>query len=135
MLVVVGGRDDTARGEELRRAWGPRARNLAGELSPYGSAEVLRQCVAYVGNDTGAMHLAGMVGTPCVALFSARDYPGQWEPYGDGHEVLRHETDCAGCMLDVCPYNNKCLNLITVDEAMVSLKRLVVSGNRKTGRS
>lgn len=129
-LLVVGGRDDAARGEELCRAWGPRATNLAGVLSPYGSAEILRQSIAYVGNDTGAMHLAGMVGTPCVALFSARDYPGQWEPYGPGHEILRRETDCANCMLDVCPYENKCLGLITVDEVMQSLRPLVARRER-----
>jgi len=127
MLLVVGGRDDVARGEELCSVWGPRARNLAGELSPYGSAEVLRQCVAYVGNDTGAMHLAGMVGTPCVALFSARDYPGQWEPYGTGHIVLRHETECAGCMRIDCPYENKCLNLITVDEAEKAVNSIIMT--------
>jgi heptosyltransferase-3 len=125
MLLVVGGRDDVARGKELCSAWGPRARNLAGELSPYGSAEVLRQCIAYVGNDTGAMHLAGMVGTPCVALFSARDYPGQWEPYGKGHVVLRHETECAGCMRTDCPYENKCLNLISVDEAEKAVNSVI----------
>ncbi len=134
VLLVVGGRDDAERGEALCRAWGSRAHNLAGELSPYGSAEVLRQCVAYLGNDTGAMHLAGMAGTPCAALFSARDYPGQWEPYGAGHMILRHETDCAGCMLDACPHNNKCLTLITVDEVMPSLKRLIVSDNQLAGR-
>ncbi len=135
VLLVVGGRDDTARGAALCRTWGERARNLAGELSLYGSAEVLRQCIAYFGNDTGVMHLAGMAGTPCVAFFSARDYPGQWEPYGVGHMILRHETDCAGCMLDACPHNNKCLTFITVDEVMISLKRLIVSDNQLAGRS
>ena len=127
MLLVVGGRDDVARGEELCRVWGPRARNLAGKLSPYGSAEVLRQCIAYVGNDTGAMHLAGMVGPPCVALFSARDYPGQWEPYGTGHIVLRHETECAGCMRTDCPYENKCLNLISVNEVEKAVNSVIMT--------
>lgn len=125
MLLVVGGRDDTARGEDLCRAWGPRARNLAGELSPYGSAEVLRQCIAYIGNDTGAMHLAAMVGTPCVALFSARDYPGQWEPYGTNHTILRLDTDCAGCMFEVCPYANKCLGLITIENVIEAVDCLM----------
>lgn len=117
-LLLVGGKEDAALGDELCAAWGQRSRNLAGRLSVYGSAAVLQQCLAYVGNDTGVMHLAGMAGTPCVALFSARDYPGQWEPYGEGHVILRHETECAGCLQTLCPYENKCLNLISVDEAM-----------------
>jgi ADP-heptose:LPS heptosyltransferase len=117
-LLVVGGKEDAALGEELCIAWGQRSHNLAGRLSVYGSAAVLQRCSAYVGNDAGAMHLAGMAGIPCVALFSARDYPGQWEPYGEGHVILRHETECAGCLRTVCPYENKCLDLISVDEAM-----------------
>ncbi len=127
-LVVVGGIEDSDLGHELCRQWGERAHNLAGQLTPYASAAVLQHCVAYVGNDTGAMHLAGMVGTPCVALFSARDYPGQWEPYGRGHVVLRHETDCAGCMLEICPYENKCLALIARDEVIVALESIVDAG-------
>lgn len=116
-LIVVGGKEDAVLGQELTAAWGKRSHNLAGRLSVYGTAAVLQRCVAYLGNDAGAMHLAGMAGIPCVALFSARDYPGQWEPYGSGHVILRHETDCAGCMRSICPYENKCLYLISTDEA------------------
>ncbi len=131
-LVIVGGADDTALGEQLCLEWRTRSHNVAGRLSAYGSAEVLRRCVAYVGNDTGAMHLAGMVGTPCVALFSARDYPGQWEPYGQGHVVLRHEVECAGCMLEVCPYQNKCLALIETEEAFMALESVIASRRAST---
>jgi len=126
-LVVVGGVDDSAAGQDLCLKWGARTHSVAGQLTPYGSAELLRRCVAYVGNDTGAMHLAGMVDTPCVALFSARDYPGQWEPFGRGHVILRHEVECAGCMLEVCPYQNKCLASIETNEAFDALESLIAS--------
>lgn len=115
-LLVVGGNEDASVGEELCAAWGRQSLNLAGRLSIYGTAAVLQRCLAYVGNDSGAMHLAGVAGIPCIGLFSARDCPGQWEPQGQGHVILRHETECAGCLLMVCPYNNKCLDLISVDE-------------------
>jgi ADP-heptose:LPS heptosyltransferase len=124
-FLVVGGKEDAVLGEELTAAWGKRSHNLAGRLSVYGTAAALQRCVAYLGNDAGAMHLAGMAGVPCVALFSARDYPGQWEPYGAGHVILRHETDCAGCMRSICPYDNKCLNLISTDEADRAVTRVV----------
>ena len=124
-LLVVGGKEDAVLGEELSAAWGKRAHNFAGRLSVYGTAAALQRCVAYLGNDAGAMHLAAMAGIPCVAFFSARDYPGQWEPYGTGHVVLRHETDCAGCMLMICPYDNKCLKLISTDEAERAVRSIV----------
>jgi hypothetical protein len=35
--------------------------------------------------------------------------------------VLRHETDCAGCMLEVCSARaNECLRLIVVDEVLAA---------------
>jgi heptosyltransferase-3 len=124
-LVIVGGKEDMKLGEELCRKWGRRTHNLAGKLSIYGSAAVLEKCLMYVGNDTGAMHLGAMVGLPSVTIFSARDYPGRWEPFGEGHIVLRHETDCAGCMLETCPEQNKCLNSIAVETILTPIVDLI----------
>ena len=127
-LLILGGAEDYELGSKLIAAWGQNSTNLAGKLSIFGSAAVLEQCDIYIGNDTGTMHLAAMVATPCIAIFSARDYPGLWEPYGDGHVVIRKDVECAGCMLEVCSkMKNKCLNLIDVQEVlMAALKKLPV---------
>jgi ADP-heptose:LPS heptosyltransferase len=117
-IVILGGPEDRAVGDQLQQAWGARAANLCGLLSILGSAAVLARCTAYVGNDTGAMHLAGLVGTRCVALFSARDVPGKWVPLGTRHHVLRKTVPCAGCMLEVCDKNNLCLTKISIDEVV-----------------
>ena len=123
---MLGGCEDAVLGDALCRAWGERSHNFAGVFSVYESAALLERCCGYLGNDTGTMHLAAMVGTPCVGLFSARDYPGQWEPYGQGHTVLRHETDCAGCMLEVChERDNECLQRISVDEVFGAVRQLL----------
>lgn len=127
-LIVLGGREDSALGDALCRDWGERSHNFAGAFSVCESAAALKRCCGYLGNDTGTMHLAAMVGVPCVALFSARDYPGQWEPYGHGHVVLRHETDCAGCMLEVCSErDNECLRRINIDEVFKAISPLIGS--------
>ena len=125
-FVVLGGKEDMAIGQALCAQWGKGSHNLAGELSLQGSAAVLERCLAYVGNDTGTMHLAAMTGIPCVAIFSARDFPGRWDPYGDSHVVLRHETACAGCLLEVCEqYDNMCLKGISVEDAFRATKKLL----------
>jgi asparagine synthase (glutamine-hydrolysing) len=121
-LLILGGPEDAALGVQLSTAWEGRAKNLAGKLSIAGSAALLERCTLYVGNDTGTMHLAAMVGVACVAIFSARDYPGIWEPYGQHHIVLRKEIDCAGCMLEVCrKRRNECLKMISVDEVFQAI--------------
>ncbi len=132
-LIILGGKEDAIMGDELRTRWGTRAHNFAGKLSIYGSAAALECCTAYVGNDTGTMHLAGIVGKPCVALFSAADYPGIWEPFGDNHIFLRHETECAGCMLQVCNSNNKCMNLISVEEVYNAVSKVINNSVRNNG--
>jgi len=117
-LIVVGGPEDRALGDDLCKRWGPRSLNLAGSVSVFGSAAALSRCAAYVGNDSGAMHLAGFVGVPCVAIFSARDVPGKWVPYGNNHRILRRHTDCAGCMLEVCDRSNLCLTKIQTEAVL-----------------
>ncbi len=125
-LVILGGNEDQALGNELCSKWGKRCHNLAGKLSIYGSAAVLENCNAYVGNDTGTMHLAAMVGTPCVAIFSARDCPGKWEPYGTNNIILRHEIECAGCMLENCvAHQMACLKHISVDRVFSSVVKVI----------
>ncbi|MDA8430344.1 MAG: glycosyltransferase family 9 protein [Geobacteraceae bacterium] len=122
-LIVLGGKEDEDAGNTLCAGWGERAHNLAGQLSIYGSASLLEHCQLYVGNDTGTMHLAAMVGVPCVAIFSARDYPGKWEPFGRNHAILRHEAECSGCMLEVCDKFNECIKNVSV----MSVKQQVIS--------
>lgn len=122
MLVVIGGNEDAELGDLLCSSWGNRSLNLAGKLSIFGSAAVLKQCSTYIGNDSGAMHLAALVGTPCVAIFSARDTPGKWDPYGDNHQVLRQEIDCAGCMVEICNRGNECLERVSVKLVMDAVR-------------
>ena len=125
-LLLLGGREDIECSGELWRGMEGRIHNLMGKLSIYGSAAVLKKCIAYVGNDTGTMHLAAMVGTPCVAIFSARDYPGKWDPYGKGHVVLRNDVECSGCMLEECRENSsKCLEMIAEEEVFSVLSGLL----------
>ena len=124
-LIILGGKEDSSVGEYLSNVWGGRSYNLAGKLSIYGSATLLAESLLYVGNDTGTMHLAAMAGAPCLALFSARDYPGKWWPYGNQHRVLRHAVECEGCMSQVCTRDNKCLKDIVPEDVFEVAKKML----------
>ncbi len=113
--VIVGGPEDRRAGSVLLERWGT-GLCAAGDLSVRESAALMSEARLYLGNDTGVMHLAAAVGTPCVAVFSARDWPGKWEPYGPGHRVMRHEVPCAGCRLEVCDKGLICLTNISADD-------------------
>lgn len=99
--VIFGGREDQAAGEQLIAAWG-RGYMAAGALGVRPSASAIARCKLYLGNDTGTMHMAASAGVRCVAVFSSRDFPGLWHPYGPGHATFRTPIDCEGCMLEAC---------------------------------
>lgn len=99
--------------------------NGAGELSIRGSAAVFEHCNLYLGNDTGTMHLAASASVRCVALFSARDWPGRWYPYGKGHAVHRFVVPCEGCMLEVCDRGNLCLTSIDATAVTASASKIL----------
>jgi heptosyltransferase III len=101
--------------------------NLCGLLTPRESAAVLSRSCVFIGHDSGPMHLAAAVQTPCVAIFSARNKPRVWFPYGSRHRVLYHQTDCWGCNLETCIVEKKkCMTSIGVDEVLAQVR--VVTG-------
>jgi lipopolysaccharide heptosyltransferase I len=81
--------------------WGPGEEELAREveagclgsatLAPAGDlldlAALISRASAFVGNDTGPMHLAWAVGTPVVGLFGPTD-PALNAPPGEAHKIL-----------------------------------------------
>lgn len=124
-IVVVGGPDEAEAGRAIVAALpAGRAVVAAGRTSVLESAALLRRCVLYVGNDTGAMHLAAAVGTPCVAIFAAREPAASWHPYGPGHVVLRRDdVPCAPCFLSECTVERlRCLTAIDVDEVLAACR-------------
>jgi ADP-heptose:LPS heptosyltransferase len=132
-VILLGGLDDFRLGEQITRTLGAKVVNLAGRLTVLESAEFLRRCILYVGNDTGVMHLAAAVGIPCVAIFSTRDHPGLWDPYGRNHVVLRKEPPCAGCLLEVCvDHDTTCLKQIGTDEVLEAVQSILAMKRSKT---
>ena len=134
-LVLLGAGDESDASEFAAAGWreaadadtrpGPVV-NLCGKLMPRESAAVLARAVVFVGHDSGPMHLAAAVQTPCVAIFAARNKPRVWFPYGVGHRVIYHRVDCWGCGLDTCiAEKKKCLTSVTVDEVATQVRELL----------
>jgi len=121
-LVIFGGENDFKSGEYLREGFEKRSINLCGKTNIIESAAAISKCVLFVGNDSGPLHLAASMGIPCVGIYSARDNPGRWEPYGNNHIVLRENVECEGCFLEECIVNKmKCLYMITAEEVFLAV--------------
>ncbi|HTW88977.1 MAG TPA: glycosyltransferase family 9 protein [Candidatus Binataceae bacterium] len=118
-LVFLGGpaeREQCSRLESQLEAGS--AINLAGRCSLPESCAVLARCALLICNDSGVQHLAAAMGTTCLSLFAARDLGLRWRPYGPQHVIIRKWVPCHTCLLEVCPYDNRCIGLIRVDEVI-----------------
>lgn len=123
--VIFGGPSDRAVGETLIAQWG-RGISASGHLNIREGIAAMRHCAFYLGNDTGVLHMAVAAGLRCVGLYSARDYPGWWYPYGEKHVVFRKWVACEGCRLLECRKNQmKCLKLIEEEEVYQACKKIL----------
>lgn len=122
-LLLLGSAEERALSARVAEGWPGPVVNLCGDLSPRESAAALRRASRFLGQDSGPMHLAAAMGLPCVAIFSARDRPGVWFPYGEAHRVLYHDLPCANCKLEVCEAKAKaCITSITVEEVAAAFR-------------
>ena len=125
-FVIEGWRERASSGPAGEYKRGP-VLNLCGQLTPRESTAVYRRAQVYLGHDSGPMHLAAAVQTPCVAIFSARQAAGIWFPlgpgFGIGHRVIYHPVDCRGCGLETCIVERKkCILSITVEEVLAEVR-------------
>jgi ADP-heptose:LPS heptosyltransferase len=82
-------------------------------------ADLYQSAGGYVGNDSGASHLAAFMGLPTVVIFGPTD-PVRWKPNGPSVEIVRPELACLPCFeIDAsnCP-EPKCLD-DTIPQAVI----------------
>jgi ADP-heptose:LPS heptosyltransferase len=120
-LIIMGGPEDERLGDFLVKAWGSKSVNFAGRASLLQSAEVMRRCKLFVGNDSGPSHLAAAMGIPVVTIFSSFVFPDLWRPWGPKSRIIRHSVPCEFCFTEngKCPKGtNLCLDKISVNEVL-----------------
>lgn len=131
--VLFGAAGDRDAGREIESSLPPDVRlvNLIGRTDLRLLAGAVHQCSAFVSNDSGAMHLAGALGVPLVAIFGPTDdrvTAPLGGPARDGREgersepnVLTHPVFCRPCMLRDCPIDHRCMKRITVERVLAAL--------------
>lgn len=123
-LALVGVREEAAVSDFAAADWHGAKVNLCGRLTPRETAAALEHADLFLGPDSGPMHLAASVGVPCVIAFSAHGLPGVWNPVGEQHQIVYHQTECFNCGLETCiEMEKKCLRSITVDEMQRAVDR------------
>jgi heptosyltransferase III len=86
--LLIEGPQDAEVTAHVVAASDPMVPLVARDLGVGALVSYLRRCAAYVGNDSGVSHLAGLAGVATVALFGPTD-PALWAPLGPRVRVLR----------------------------------------------
>ena len=121
-VLMVGAGVDRSTCEDITRRLPSRGTRINRLIDFCGKSDlatlagILGEAHAVVSNDSGAMHLAGAVGTKVIAVFGpTREW--QTSPLSAGPEapqpvVITHEVFCRPCMLRECPIDHRCMRRI-----------------------
>jgi heptosyltransferase-1 len=114
--------------------WGPdeaelvRSLPAAGHLHPAPDWKLpallgaIRRSAVYVGADTGATHLAALVGVPTVAVLGATD-PVVNRPFGDRHRIVHREGIERACRGGFCDHA-ACMGAISAASVLGAIEEL-----------
>ncbi len=95
---------------EMRRP----AIDLTGKTAIVDLPALLSQCHLFIGNDSGAMHVAAAVGLPVVAVFGPTD-PFGTAPITPRSSIVQQKPYCSPCFLRRCPTDHRCMTAVTAD--------------------
>jgi heptosyltransferase-2 len=96
-LIIIGGTKDQIIGKYIKDALDPGIIDLTGRTNLRQTAALLKRCHLYVGNDTGAMHMAAASGVPVVEISCFPvdgpnwhwNSPHRFGPWKVSHKILQ----------------------------------------------
>jgi len=97
--------------------------NLGTELNLAEFIAFMDRMHAFVGNDSGAMHVAAALGVPTAAIFGPTDWRTT-SPYSPVARIIRHPVECSPCMLRNCPIEHPCMKGVSVNQVLETINSL-----------
>ncbi|MFH0777272.1 MAG: lipopolysaccharide heptosyltransferase II [Candidatus Eisenbacteria bacterium] len=105
---LVGGNGERELCSRIARAGARRVTDLSGRTSLGELVALSSLAAVFVGNDSGAAHVAASSGCPAVVIFGSSD-PLWTTPLGPRVRVMYRRVSCSPCFRRKCPYHLECL--------------------------
>ncbi|HID80017.1 MAG TPA: lipopolysaccharide heptosyltransferase family protein [Aquifex aeolicus] len=108
-VVLIGDKRDYEKSKDWKGVL-----NLCGKLSLIESLWVLKGAKVFVGNDSGATHMARAVGTPAVVIYGGTHPCLGFAPSPNEGIVISKNLSCSPCDLHgkgICNKNYDCLEI------------------------
>jgi lipopolysaccharide heptosyltransferase II len=122
-VILFGTKAEGPVSEEIAAGMSKPSINLTGKTAIAELPGLLSRCHLFLGNDSGAMHVAAAVGLPVVAVFGPSDPQGT-APVTTRSSMVQQKPYCSPCFLRRCPTDHRCMTAIT--PAMVAKEMKVM---------
>jgi heptosyltransferase II len=108
--------------------------SLVGQTSMRNLAALFSSCSIFIGNDSGAVHVAAAAGLPVIGIFGSTDPEGT-SPVTSQFTLIREAVSCSPCFLRSCPVDHRCMERIGVDTVFEAAQRLLPAQRNSQSRS
>lgn len=123
--VFIGSGDDTPLALEAIRGLAGTSRDFTGKTTLPQLTALLAEADVMVGNDTGPLHLAAALGTPCVAPYTCTKI-AKHGPYGLFSGAVETTVPCGGSYIKTCP-NMICMSELGPDRLAPRLAEVLAT--------
>jgi len=120
-VVLAGTRAEAELVKRIVAAMQSRGVSLVGQTSLPEFLALLSRAQFFIGNDSGAMHLAAAVGLPSVMIFGPTDEAGTG-PLSLRAHIVKQPVSCSPCFLRHCPVDHRCMTRVGVEDAWQAIE-------------
>src|SRR5208283_4735726 len=125
-VILFGTSAEAAVSNAIIAAMKKKPVDLTGKTAIGDLPALLSQCQLFLGNDSGAMHVAAAVGLPVVAVFGPTD-PFGTAPVTPRCSIVQEKAYCSPCFLRRCPTDHRCMTRVTPDAVEAAAKPWLVN--------
>jgi ADP-heptose:LPS heptosyltransferase len=135
-IILLGGPEDAAAGEEIKKVDSVKVYNACGKFSLNESADLVRKAKLIIAHDTGFMHIAAALKKPVIAVWGSTTPSFGMYPYYGANFLSRqiaspsddmqvHKLWCRPCTKigrRKCPQGHfKCMKQMPIDEMVMKV--------------
>jgi heptosyltransferase-2 len=119
-VILFGAPGESAVSAAIQAGLDQPALDLTGKTEIAELPALLSRCTTFLGNDSGAMHVAAAVGLPVVAVFGPTD-PRGTAPVTPRCTIVQEKPYCSPCFLRKCPTDHRCMTAIAPERVSAGL--------------
>ena len=123
-VILFGTPSELAVSTAIQSGLARPALDLTGKTDIADLPALLSRCHLFLGNDSGAMHVAAAVGLPVIAIFGPTD-PFGTAPVTPHAVIVQEKPYCSPCFLRRCPTDHRCMTAIAPQKVSESLLRVL----------